>query len=377
MVDDDGTILTVFTEQLKHLYDIKAAANPKEGLIALRDEGPFAVVVADMQMPGIGGVEFLIRCLKHCPDSIRILITALEDVRAVAHAINRARISRLLLKPISSAHLDAELLMAVREHERLKAESEIVFAAISSGVKLLTSVLSMTRPAAHLLANQARVVVKRVALQMGIADTWAVELAALLSQTGCLSIPEEVTAKLERGGKMTPQDREIFATHPEIGYRLVKYMPRMEEIAEIIRYQGKRFDGSGSPHNDVKGENIPLGARILHAVFDYNILLANGFKREDTLGHLRDRQGRYDPKVINALEKATDPTSRSVARELSVDELTCDMKLDQDITTTSGVHIASIGEPVTPELVSRLRDLVKAHEFSGTITVDIPIEQLA
>ena len=68
-------------------------------------------------------------------------------------------------------------------------------------------------------------------------------------------------------------------------------------------YQEKRFDGEGFPADDVTGEGIPIGSRILKAVSDYHALRATGLSRQESLTAMQSRDGWYDPGAIRILPR--------------------------------------------------------------------------
>jgi DNA-binding NtrC family response regulator len=101
-VDDDPNILDAFKRQLRKQFHIDIAKSPEEGLKAVRENGPYAVVISDLRMPGMDGNQFLSRVREITPDSVRILLTGHADLQAAMNAINRGKIFRLLSKPCSS-----------------------------------------------------------------------------------------------------------------------------------------------------------------------------------------------------------------------------------------------------------------------------------
>ncbi len=83
---------------------------------------------------------------------------------------------------------------------------------------------------------------------------------------------------------------------------LLSHIPRMQTIARIIANQEKNFDGSGYPQESKEGGDIPLGARILKVVLDFDTLKSRGISDGEAFGRLSKRPGRYDPDVLSALQ---------------------------------------------------------------------------
>lgn len=98
-VDDEPPILDGLRRALHDRFLVSIAVGGEQGLAKLRTDGPFAVVVSDMQMPGVSGVEFLARASEMVPDTVRILLTGHADVNAAIDAVNRGSVFRFLTKP--------------------------------------------------------------------------------------------------------------------------------------------------------------------------------------------------------------------------------------------------------------------------------------
>ena len=140
-----------------------------------------------------------------------------------------------------------------------------------------------------------------VGKSMRVADMWQLETAASLSQIGCVILPEVALKKLYGGQELTGEESQLFSMHPFIASDLLAHIPRMQTIAEIIADQEKNFDGSGVPIDSRSGEEIPLGARILKAVLDFDTLQAKGTEKIESVEQLAARSGLYDPEVLAAL----------------------------------------------------------------------------
>jgi len=101
-VDDDIHVLHAFKRQLRKQFRIDTAQSPAEGLSIVEKNGPYAVVVSDLRMPGMGGDQFLTRIKKIAPDTVRIMLTGHADLNVAMGAINDGNIFRLLTKPCPS-----------------------------------------------------------------------------------------------------------------------------------------------------------------------------------------------------------------------------------------------------------------------------------
>src|ERR1700733_8122058 len=95
-VDDDINILEGYQRALRKEFDITTAPGGEEALVKIRDEGPFAVVVSDMRMPGMDGIQLLTRIKQVAPESVRIMLTGNADQQTAMNAVNEGNIFRFL-----------------------------------------------------------------------------------------------------------------------------------------------------------------------------------------------------------------------------------------------------------------------------------------
>src|SRR5690242_2258622 len=98
-VDDDPNLLAAFQRTLRRLFTFDTALGGQEGLEMIRASGPYALLVVDMRMPVMDGVEFLERARVLAPDAVRLMLTGNADQQTAADAVNRGQVFRFLNKP--------------------------------------------------------------------------------------------------------------------------------------------------------------------------------------------------------------------------------------------------------------------------------------
>ena len=137
-VDDEPAALKLYGLMLQGEFDIATARSGEDGLTLLRNDGPFAIVVSDMQMPFMDGVQFLKRASQIAPYTIRFLLTGQIDIQGAVNAVNEGSISRFLLKPCEESVLKEAIAAALecyraRKEERVRIELPIYLRRSSSG----------------------------------------------------------------------------------------------------------------------------------------------------------------------------------------------------------------------------------------------------
>jgi len=276
LVDDDPSILSAYRRNLRKLFDIETAENGAVGLQMIKERGPFAAVVSDFRMPGMDGIQFLSQVKQLAPDTVRVMLTGQADIQMSIQAINEGSIFRFLTKLCNMVHFTNALRVSIKHYHLVESERELLNKTLMGSIKVMIDTLSLVSPVAFNQSSRIRTLANHIAKQLGIQDLWEIDMAALLSQIGCVTIPNEILEKKFSGQSLTQQENEVFSSHYQTGKNLLINIPRLEGIAQSIAYQAKQYDGGGMPNDGIKGEQIPISARILKVAID----LMNTYKQE-------------------------------------------------------------------------------------------------
>ena len=362
-VDDDPNILSAYKRSLHKRYQIVTCLSGDEGLNRLSNNGPFAVVVADMQMPGMNGVEFLRRAEVQAPDTVRLMLTGNADQKTAADAVNQGHVFSFLTKPCPPESLEVALNNAIKQYRLIIAEKELLEQTLNGAIKVLTDVLSMNDPHAFGRAERLRDEMRVIGKWFKAPRPWELELGAMLSQIGYVSLPPTLLMKSRAGLSLTGPERDMIARVPQTGAALLENIPRLGTVAEIVRYQNQNYDGTGFPVAGLSGEAIPIGARILRVLNE--ILDAEAAKRSRTeaFRKMRKTTGIFDPQVLEAIAACfdiyIDDTGDSEAFSLitaRVSDLTIGTVLGEDVQTRDGTLIVTAGTRIAAPLLQKLRN---------------------
>lgn len=378
LVDDEINVLQAFMRHLRKDFHISTAISGMEGLRLLEEEGPFAVVVSDLRMPAMDGIQFLSRVRERYPETVRMMLTGHADLNAAIEAINSGQVFRFMVKPCSVENLRANIQEALELYKLRQAEKELLENTLRGAIKVMTEILELVNPEAFGRSRRIAELAKSIGMRMNLKEVWEIETAALLSQIGWVIIPPALVLKLYGGESLTPEESQIYEMHPIIGSELISKIPRLEGIAKIIAYQEKGYDGSGIPKDQVKGEEIPLGARILKVVIDFDTYKLRTNDENKAIALMKLDPNRYDPLVFKILEEfVVDTTKEEVVEiEVTLDELKEGMLLAEDIRTKKGQLLITKGNTVTAPLIERLknfavnvgiREPILVYSGSGTL----------
>ena len=370
-VDDDEDLLSACRRVLQSRFEVDVATTGAAALELLPAAPPYSVVLSDMRMPGLDGIQFLARFSEAAPLTTRIMLTGDADQRTAAEAVNQGRIFRFLNKPCPSAKLIEAVEAGVRQYQLVTAERELLEQTLRGSVRLLTDVLALVNPLAFGRASRVQRLARAMAELLGVEAAWQVEVAAMLSQVGCVALPQEILEQVYHGRTLSADHAAMFESHPATGSELLRHIPRLDAVAQIVAWQEKRYDGSGPPASVPGGEALPLGARILKVTLDFDALVTGGETPSEALEQLRRRAGWYDPQVLKVLSPAIEAEYHHVARTVPLVDLLPGMVLVEDLLA-NGVLLVSRGHEVSPSMCARLRNYSRAGRLPEQVRVLVP-----
>ena len=302
-----------------------------------------------------------------------MMLTGNADLHAAVEAVNQGHIFRFLTKPCATEVLVAALDTGIAQYRLVTAERELLEKTLRGIIKVLGEMLALLNPEAFGRASRITRHVKDIALRMEADNVWQLETAATLSQIGCIMLSEDALTKLYRGRELSAEESQLFNMHPLLASDLLNNIPRMQKIAEIISCQEKHFDGSGIPHDDRQGLEIPLGARILKAVLDFDTLEAGNTPKSEIMRILKTRPGVYDPRVLTFLGAVVAAEEGFEIRYVTTAQLKDGMILAQDVITVDGRLLIARGYQVNKTMRERLRGFAVKPGVKEPIEVRLPL----
>ncbi len=313
IVDDQPSVCRLIAKELsKQGFDCHTAA---DGPTAIERLGscPFRLLIVDIALPGLSGLELLARARKHCPGCKVILITDVGARDPLAQALMLGAYD-YLEKPIDVDELTALVRKAVQngtEIPRLPARaSEAMDLSAQAKQASLESVRALVRaveakdPYTRRHSEQVAHYATRLAGALGAPEALVeqVRVSSLLHDVGKIGVPDYI---LTKPGKLTDEEFEHIRRHPAIGAEIVASVTLFREEAQLIRHHHERWDGAGYP-DGLAGEEIPLGARIMNVADSMDAMLMErtykaGYPAEKMLGELERGAGsQFDPQIVAA-----------------------------------------------------------------------------
>lgn len=350
-VDDEPQILQGLVLHLRRHFKVTTADGPLVALKMLEDEGPPAVIVSDMRMPGMDGATLLKRVLQRYPETTRILLTGEPSRDSAATAVNEGQIFRFLTKPCAPDELRAAVEAGVKQYHLYNAEKVLMQETLVGCINALIDVLAMTNPVAFGRTNRVKRMANELAVAVGAGGFWQLEAAAMLSQIGYISLPTELVEKLYYGKRLTPAEDALAAGAPRVAQALLGRIPRIEQVMQILQ------ESQAEPTPQAPDGQIKLGADLLRLVLAYDALIVAGHPLDTALQKLRAHSPAHAPSYIAALTALIgEGAAKQAVSEVAVGLLQSGMIILEDLRTAVGTLLVPKGFEVTDAFLERQRN---------------------
>jgi putative two-component system response regulator len=259
VIDDEQIIRDLMLEILEEAgYEAVGAPTAEQALELLADP-EFKLVVSDVIMPGLSGLELLEEVRARRPSLPVVLVTGAGTYSTLSEALARGA-DGLVMKPFSHGEFRDAVASALERSHRSEEEvgERIVLPALATA---LANAIEARDAATHGHCERLATLACWLAERTGRPphDVQTVRLGAILHDVGKIGIPDRILLKAEA---FEGQELEIMQAHPEIGDRLLEPLTLLESVRPIVLHHHERWDGNGYPAG-LLGEEIPLLARIV------------------------------------------------------------------------------------------------------------------
>jgi putative nucleotidyltransferase with HDIG domain len=331
VVDDEETIREIVSSMLGGAhFQTRQAASGIEALSILESGDQFDLVLSDLMMAEMDGIALLERAKERYPDLPIVMVTAVHDIQVALQALRNGAYD-YLLKPFEREQLLATVRRAL-ENRRLKRENdayrtnlETLVAARTQQWKAALSNLeksyditlealgdALDLKDAETEGHSRRVTAYTIAIarKMGLLkeEVDVIARGAFLHDIGKMAIPDDI---LRKPGKLTVQEMDIMKEHCYRGYKIISRIPFLAEAAEIVYSHQEFYDGSGYPRG-LKGEEIPLGARIFAIADTLDAMRSDRpYRKAQSIQAARKEIGawagrQFDPQIVKVFLEMPD-----------------------------------------------------------------------
>jgi putative two-component system response regulator len=299
--DDEEVIRSLIVEILETAGHDATGAESAERALELLETADFDLVVSDVIMPGLSGLELLEAVQSRRASLPVVLVTGAGTYETLSQALTRGA-AGLVTKPFAHADLQTAVADALERANRRRDEirerllTPTLASALANAIEARDSTL-------HGHCERLATLAVRIAELLGLRadEVETIRLGAILHDIGKIGIPDRVLLK---PGPLDEEERAVIETHPEIGDSLLAPLDLLAPARPIVRHHHERWDGSGYP-NRLAGSEIPLGARIVAVADSIEVMSSRQLYQsprdvEQVKEELRAHRGaQWDPEIID------------------------------------------------------------------------------
>ncbi len=317
------------------------------------------------------GVQLLAKVKVLSPDTVRVMLTGNAEIQTAVSAVNEGSIFRFLTKPCTKETLARALSASLMQARLITAERELLEKTLKGSIRVLAEILSLVNPAAFSRGMRLRRYIQHIAEGLALSNPWRFEVAAMMSQLGCVILAPETIDAVYRGQKLSPEEQERYDVHPQVARDLLSTIPRMEPIAWMIAHQTRIPELEGDL-DDREMADMRQGAEILHVAMQYDELLLRLGSKTEALHRLAFHHKTLDPRILQALLDFEPKPEDEATRTCMIQDLSAGMLLADEIRTNAGTLVAEKGHEVTVPLILKLQNLERAGGIGSETTVSLP-----
>jgi len=318
IIDDEETIRGLFEQSLTAIgYECDTAENGKLGLEKIKSNNDYDLVLLDVQMPVLNGIETLKQIKEFDPDLSIIMVSASIDIDHVRSALKEGAYD-YIFKPFNVVEVESVIKRAIERsnlirqnrdyqrnlEEKVKKQTMELIKLYSGTLEAMVLALDLrekeTGYHSYRVTEFALTIAKK--LDLSESELSVIAKGALLHDIGKIGVPDSILLKPD---KLTEKEWAIMKKHPELGYDLLKNIGFLEDSAQIVLHHHEHYDGSGYPVG-LMGDQIPLGARIFTIVDSLDAMTSvrvykDAFSFEESISRIAEASGKqYDPWILEA-----------------------------------------------------------------------------
>jgi putative two-component system response regulator len=326
IVDDEVEITEILADLLSDDYNCVRAGSAEQALVQLQ-ESQFQLVISDITMPGMSGLEMIPHVKTLSPDTVVVMISGMQTVESAIGALRLGAFD-YLMKPFDLRQVEAVVKRALEHHDLVVAKQryenhleELVEqrtaeldralnsleGAYRSTLKALTAALETRDSETHGHSERVVTYSLRLGREYGLNsdEMKALEFGSLLHDIGKIGVPDSI---LRKPAKLTEEEWVRMREHPLHGQQILRGIEFLQGAARVVAQHHEKWDGTGYPLG-LRAEDIDICARIFSVADAFDAITSDrvyrrGKSYEAAAQELDDWAGRqFDPKVVEAFHR--------------------------------------------------------------------------
>jgi response regulator RpfG family c-di-GMP phosphodiesterase len=371
VVDDTPENLYVLSDMLKNKkYEVRPVPSGALALLAAKNKPP-DIILLDIRMPEMDGYEVckIIKADEKLKEIPIIFISALSETldKVKAFAVGGAD---YITKPFQFEEVNArikthlELMNSKRELRSLLSDT------LTGSIKVMVDILTVISPQSFYQSARHRHFVKETLCMLGISETWTIELAAMLSNLGCVAVPPYILKKKYSPALLNEGELKILRSYPVLGAQLVSQIPKLEMVSEIIKNQLEPLKASSDI--ELLSDKVILGSQMLKFFNDYDGFLISSANSMEALKKIEKAEYKYPVILINALKKVLKKEFLTyIKKNVKFSELEEGMILEEDIHLPNGAKLMESQTELSPHFLGILKHFADNYNLKQNVRVSV------
>jgi DNA-binding response OmpR family regulator len=368
VVDDQPANLKLLEDLLTQQgYAVRSFPRGRLALDAAVRKVP-DLILLDINMPEMNGFEV---CKRLKADETLagvpvLFLSALSETRDKLNAFRAGGVD-YITKPFQVEEVRARVETHLQLYRARQVERELLEKTLNGAVKALSDLAHLTSPTLTERSGALRSIVFQMASQLRLPDLWQFELAAMLCLIGCITLPPDTFEHAYVGDNASPEELQMYRAHPDVGFHLLARIPRLENVAEMIRLQ--QIETSNWANNDT----AERGSCMLKTAQELDRRTLRGIPFQTACDQLRSAPGKYPTMLLDSLRDYSPSRVHFEIKRLSAPQLLPGMILEDDVVTEDGsLTVISKGTTLTVTLVERVRNFARTRGVRDPIQVRVP-----
>jgi hypothetical protein len=307
---------------------------------------------------------------------VRMVLSGQADLDSTVAAVNDGHIFRFLMKPCDTEKLIQSVNCGIEQYRMVNAERHLLENTLNATVKVLVEVLGLINPIAQRRATQIEKYTKAASTALNLPAAWKYDLAGMLSQLGCITLPAETLNKVYGGRPLSDEENKLYASHPEVAGKLLGQIPRLEDVAGMVAGQ-LRTPSKDLAKQEATGWNPQaIGAAILWTAVRFDQAMNEGRSPAGATHQIRQVAPHLPVAILEAMEKTpADNRGRRESRSVGVNNLSVGMILESDVQSEKGMRLVPKGVEITSSLLGRLRTIASGVGVAEPIRVSVLVRE--
>jgi response regulator RpfG family c-di-GMP phosphodiesterase len=340
-IDDDEALLSSMRRQFGQKFSVEIAEGGLKAIelvkASIESNSRFSVIVCDMRMPGLDGIQTLNEIEKIDKNPVAIMLTGNADQQTAIDAINNGNVYSFYTKPCSAKNLESAIYKAQNEYNIQHIERDLLERTLAGSVKILTDLVSFHDESISQHTSKIRYFLKLLIDEKVLKPRWQLEIASSLALIGYIAMPIGILNKWRDGDELSESEALLLSRAPEFARNLIVSIPRLNSVAETLYLQDRGFDGTGFPHDGPVGGDIPQDARAIKIIKDLAtaVICTNGIV-ESAFSILDQKISQYDVSLYEKIKEKLNV--HEILQETPTEDLSPVEKIAEEVHSFNKTH---------------------------------------